>query len=49
MRNISYDTSQEAFKLFMERFGEVKFALLVKSKDMETPDGTLKHKGTGFV
>ena len=35
MRNIGYDTTQEQFKDFMERFGEVKYAILCKTRDQE--------------
>lgn len=39
----------------MGRFGELKYAVLVKSKDLEDPTNTVgeteirSHRGTGFV
>lgn len=43
VRNIGYDTTQEDFREFMERFGPLRYAVLCKSKEGEG------HKGTGFV
>ena len=55
VRNIGYDTTQEEFKEFMEKFGPVKYAVLVKNKELADPEATgadaeiKTHKGTGFV
>ena len=52
MRNISYDTTQEDLKEFMEKFGQVKYALLCKSKELQGDNEKTEiqsHKGTGFV
>jgi nucleolar protein 4 len=44
VRNISYDTTQEEFAQFMAKFGAVKYAVLVKAKELQAA-----HKGSGFV
>ena len=52
MRNIGWDTTEEQFKEFMEKFGKVKYAVLCKINEMNVKDGnttTGTHKGTGFV
>lgn len=52
VRNISYDTTQEDLKEFMQRFGEVKYALLCKAKELQGQSegaSATPHKGTGFV
>ena len=54
VRNIGYETTNEKFKKFMEKFGAVKYAILVKShnhtKDAEGNSESLPvNKGTGFV
>ena len=52
MRNISYDTTDEEFKQFMEKFGQLKYGVLCKSKDLvggENGESKPAHKGTGFV
>lgn len=35
VRNISYDTDQATFNEFMSRFGPVKYAVLVKPKQLQ--------------
>lgn len=59
VRNIGYDTNQDDFKAFMEKFGPVKYAVLCKQKEIEGADSGDKtkndenaikaHRGTGFV
>lgn len=50
MRNISYETTQEDLKEFMERFGDVKYAVLVKARELQGKDGgEASHRGTAFV
>ena len=55
VRNIGWDTDEMAFRDFMETFGDIKYAVLCKTKGdlMESADGekTQKsnHTGTGFV
>lgn len=55
MRNISYDTTEEEFKEFMEKFGQIKYAVLCKVKELQLNQEnggmaqTPTHKGTGFV
>lgn len=51
VRNISYDTDQAALTEFMSRFGPVKYAVLVKPKQLQGESNELQgsHKGTGFV
>jgi len=56
VRNIGWDVDQNEFREFMEGFGEVKYAVLCKTRGdlLEAVDGTnaeqpSSHKGTGFV
>jgi RNA recognition motif-containing protein len=50
VRNIGYETTQAKFKEFMEKFGEVKYALLCKVNSGEKAEnGEAANKGTGFV
>ena len=55
MRNIGYDTNEEQFQEFMGKFGDLKYALLVKVREIQINDangyngGQSTHKGTGFV
>jgi RNA recognition motif-containing protein len=53
VRNIGFETNQDKFKEFMEKFGPVKYALLCKANQkVEGEEGTGEvggHKGTGFV
>ena len=35
VRNVGYDTDESQFKEFMENFGEVKYAVLCKVKEMK--------------
>ena len=41
IKNIGFETTQDKFKEFMQKFGELKYAVLCKSET--------GHKGTGFV
>ena len=43
IRNLSFDTTSEVLKHYMEKFGQVEYALICKDKDTDSP------KGTGFV
>lgn len=43
VRNIGFETTQEKFKEFVERFGQVAYAVLCKA------DGGESHRGSGFV
>ncbi len=36
VRNISFDTTEEQFKEFMQKFGDVKYAVLCKIAEMST-------------
>ena len=45
VRNISYDTNQDDFSQFFQRFGPLKYAVLCKNKESAED----AHKGTGFV
>ncbi|CDW89490.1 ribosome biogenesis [Stylonychia lemnae] len=52
VRNIGYDTNEQQFKEFMGKFGDVKYALLVKVKELQLNHESgeaMTHKGTGFV
>ena len=43
VRNIGFETNQDKFKEFMQRFGDLAYAVLCKGSD-EGP-----HRGSGFV
>jgi RNA recognition motif-containing protein len=50
IRNISYETTKEDLKEYMERFGDVKYAVLVKARELQGKEGgEAGHRGTGFV
>ena len=57
MRNIGWDTDEAEFREFMESFGQLKYAVLCKTRGdlMDKVDGEeqkaaqVNHKGTGFV
>ena len=52
MRNIGWNTTQADFRTYMEKFGDVKYAVLCRAQgDEEKADGeeAATHKGTGFV
>ena len=54
VRNISYDTTKEDFKEYMEKFGPLKYAVLCKARELQASAEDLEtlqhsHKGTGFV
>ena len=36
VRNIGWNTTEEEFKEFMNKFGEVKYAVLCKTNDLKT-------------
>ena len=38
IRNIGYETTNEKFKTFMEKFGPVKYAVLVKAHQHNKED-----------
>lgn len=46
VRNIGYETNQDRFREFMEKFGPVHYAVLCKSNNEGDASA---HKGTGFV
>ena len=43
VRNIGFETNQEKFKEFMQRFGDLAYAVLCKG------EGEGPHRGSGFV
>jgi RNA recognition motif-containing protein len=52
VRNIGWNTNQAEFKAYMEKFGDVKYAVLCRAQgDEDKADGeaAATHKGTGFV
>ena len=54
VRNIGFETTELKFKEFMEKFGEVNYAVLCKQSNRigEGDDATpaaINHRGTGFV
>ena len=51
VRNIGFETTQEKFKEFMDKFGTVQYAVLCKAQDknVDADSGVAPHKGTGFV
>lgn len=54
VRNIGFETTEEKFKEFMQKFGEINYAVLCKQHNMgqEDQDGEAvgpSHRGTGFV
>ena len=55
VRNIGFETTEAKFKEFMEKFGEVNYAVLCKQNLHASSTGDsgdsqpVGHKGTGFV
>ena len=56
VRNIGFETNEKKFRVFMEKFGPVKYAVLCKTNALkpedigqEDPEAKTAHKGTGFV
>ena len=59
MRNIGWDSDESQFRDFMESFGQIKYAVLCKTRgDLMEETGAdgkpaekqqSNHKGTGFV